>query len=401
MTVPQPREPSGVGLLGQCLQDNKVRILSECAAAFVSASRDSANQAILEAVQTNLPRLLDELSSVLPQVMAAGAEVPSMPAGGIECQAGHRLDAVIKALSGISEVVVLEFLRLKGCVDVGFLNEACREARLFFDLKAANYCLQFVKAQEGEITLRTRQLGEAKEGLMRASELSMPAAHSRLHLMQGVTHELRNSLQSVLLYATSLIESPRDQGAAEVVERLGLSGMLLQKLLDRIRQYSPFLAGEWRPWLEPVDVATFLNELALRHRVLAGAARTQLACKQTHGPAVIITDPGTLNLIADNLVSNAIRSAKRGLVQVEVSEDGPERILLTVTDNGDGISLVEARQIFRVMHHVSGSHSSGLKLGLLASRYLTHLLGGEITFESEAGKGTTFKVALPRLTASR
>lgn len=399
MTARRPREPSDLRVLGQCLETNKARILSECTAPFADGGRDRANQAILETIQRNLPLLLNELSLVLPQVMAAGTGIPPMTAGGMGCQADHRLDVVIKALSGIREVVVLEFLRLNGCADAMFLNEACREARLFFDLKVAHYCLQFVKAQEAELALRTRQLNDSNEGLMKRAELSMPSAHSRLHLMQGVTHELRNSLQSVLLYATSLVESPRDHAAAEVVERLAMSGMHLQKLLDRVQDYSPFFGNEWRPRLASVAVATFLNELALRHRVLAEAARTQLVCEQIRGPAVWITDPSILNLIADNLVSNAIRSAKRGLVHVEVSEDGPERILLTVTDNGDGISLVEARQIFRVMHHASGSHASGLKLGLLASRYLTHLLGGEITFESEAGKGSSFRVTFPNRAA--
>lgn len=397
MIPPHPRQPSDAGVLGQCLKENSARIMAECAAAL--ERKEQENQSILESVQKNLPLVLDELISLLPHVMTKEAKMPPMPAGGRECRAEHRLDGVIKALSGISEVVVLEFVRLKGCVDDAFLSEACREARLFFDLKIANYCLLFVHAQEAELASRTRQLRDANEGVKQASEISMKCAHSRLQLALGVTHELRNSLQSVLLNATSLVESPREHGMAEIVERLTTSGMHLQKLLDRIQEYSPLLGGEWHVRPESVDVGRFLKELEQRHRALAGAARTHLACRQTSGPAAILTDLNTLNLIADHLVSNAIRSAKTGLVHVEISEEGPERILLTITDNGAGISLTDARQIFRVMHRVPGSHFPGLNLGLLASRHLTHLLGGEITFESEVGKGAAFQVALPRLAA--
>lgn len=373
--------------------------MAECAAALADEAKEQGNHSSLESIQKSLPLLLDELNSVLPHVMQGEADRPPLRTGGIECQAEHRLDVVIKALSGISEVVVLELLRLKGCVADAALAEACREVRLFFDLKVANYCLHFVAAQETEIALRASQLKDANERLMVASEISRAAAHSRVQLLQGVTHELRNSLQSVLLNATSVVEGPRDPGVKEVMERLATNGLHLQKLLDRLQSYAPLLAGEFLTQLDCVDLDSFLQALEQRHRALARTTQTRLTCQRSSGPATITTDLKKLSAIADNLVSNAIRSAPMGSVQVEVSGDGEEGILLKVTDNGNGISVVEARQMFRVMHHFSASHFPGLRLGLLATRYLTHLLGGEITFESEVGKGASFEVVLPNLSA--
>jgi len=398
MITPHPHQPSAIGVLGQCLKENSARIMAECAAAF--DSRGQGNQSILESIQSNLPLLLDELIWVLPHVMTGEAKMPPIPATGMECQTGHRLDVVIKALGGISEVVELELLRLKGCVANASLAEACREVRLFFDVKVANYCLHFVAALETETALRASQLKDANERLVVASEISRATAHSRVQLLQGVTHELRNSLQSVLLYATSMVEGPRDPGVKEVMERLAINGIHLQKLLDRLQSYAPLLAGECQAQLDCVDLDSFLDALEQRHHALARTTQTRLTCNRTRGPTTITTDLKKLNLIADNLVSNAIRSAPMGFVQVEVSGDGAEGILLKVTDNGHGISVVEARQMFRVMHHVSASHYPGLRLGLLATRYVTHLLGGEITFESEVGKGASFEVALPNLSAS-
>lgn len=397
MITPQPHPPSDVGVLGQCLKANSDRIMAECAAAF--DPRGQGNQFILESIQTNLPLLLDELILVLPHVMTGEAKMPPISAAGMECQTGRRLDVVIKALGGISEVVVLELSRLKGCVADAFLAEACREVRLFFDVKIATYCLHFVAAQEAAIALRASQLKDANEKLMAAFETSQAAAHSRVQLLQGVTHELRNSLQSVLLNATSLVEGPRDPGVKEVMERLAMNGTHLQRLLDRLLSYAPLLAGESPAQLDRVDLDSFLEALEQRHRVLARTTQTRLTCQKTSGPATITTDLKKLNAIADNLVSNAIRAAHTGEVQVEVSGNGAEGILLKVSDNGNGISVVEARQMFRVMHHVSSSHFPGLRLGLLATRHLTHLLGGEITFESEVGKGASFGVTLPSLSA--
>lgn len=399
MITPHPHQPSDIGVLWRSLKENTARIIAECAASLADERKGQGNQSLLESIQKNLPLLLDELILVLPHVMTGDSKMPPIPAAGMECQTGHRLDVVIKALGGISEVVVLELLRLKGGVADASLAEACREVRLFFDVKVANYCLHFVAAQEAEIVLHASQLKDANKSLQEAPDNARAAAHSRVQLLQGVTHELRNSLQSVLLYATSLVEGPRDPGANEVMERLAMNGTHLQRLLDRLQSYAPLLAGESPVQRDRVDLDSFLEALEQRHRAVAKTTQTRLAFQRTSGPAAITTDLQKLNLIADNLVSNAIRPAQLGVVQVEVSGDGAEGVLLKVTDNGHGISLVEARQMFRVMHHASVSHFPGLRLGLLATRHLTHLVGGEITFESEVGKGASFGVTLPNLSA--
>ena len=395
MTAPQPRQPADIAALSHSLRQNTARIIAHCTAAFVQEGKDHAHPSPLEPLQKHLPLLLDELISLLPQVMSGAEEQPLMPAESMDCQAEHRLDSVIQTLTGIREVVVLELLQLKESVADTFLAEAQREVRLFFDLKIASYCRHFVAAQKPELELRNLQLKDAGQRLLAAPENSSAALLSRLHLLQGVTHELRNSLHSVLLFAESLLEGPRDPGVSEVMERLALNGIHLQKLLDRLQACSPFLGGELQPSLASVALGNFLADLEQRHVAIAKATKTRLLCTQTSGPATITTAVNMLNLIADNLVGNALNSAKFGLVQIEISAGDPGLILLKVADDGTGISPADARQMFRVIHHVHGSHSHGLKLGLLASRHLAHLLGGDITFQSEAGHGTSFVVSIP------
>ncbi|WP_395751014.1 sensor histidine kinase [Prosthecobacter sp.] len=397
MSAPISSSLSDLAMLGQTLKANSERIVAESAAVFASAGRERAHPFPLDAVPGGLPLLLSELMALLPQAIAEGDVTLSAGAEKLEVLAELRLDVVIKALEGVSEVVVMELKRLEGSVAKGFLDEACRETRLFFDLKIAHYCQKFVAAQGTELTLHTRQLDEASERLAADGAGADAAAHSRVQLLQGVIHELRNTLQSVVLHATSVVDFPREAGVAEVMQRLTANGIRLQELLDRLGLYASLLAGEWSNRMESVDVGVFLQDLEVRHRGLARTASTRLTCRQTSGPSQIITDAGKLSLIADNLVTNAVHAAKGGLVQVEMSEGGTGRMLLTVTDNGHGIRLTEARHLFRVIHHVEGSKFSGLKLGLLASRHLAHLLGGELTFESEEGRGATFQVSFPRV----
>lgn len=395
MTEPTPQTSSDIALLRKSLARHSGRIISACTLAAAHETSASAAPSVLDSIQNRLPQWMDELIALLPEVMSTAGKPAPAANRSLECRTEHRLDVVIKALSGIREVVVLELLQLKGAVADGFLDEVCREVRLFFDLKIAGYALQFVAAQEAELALRTRQLQEAKDQLAAASEASRTAGHSRVQLSQAVTHELRNTLQSVLLYAASLIEGPRDPGTTEIVERLAINGTHLQRLLDRVRAHASLLAGTLQACPAPVTLAEFLSELEQRHRALARANQTQLSCRLAGGPASVMTDRDLLNQIADDLVDNAIHSTASGLVTVEISAENPQQLLLTVTDNGGGISLPEARQIFRVLHHRSGSNPQGLRLGLLASRCLAHLLGGDITFKSEAGQGASFTLSLP------
>ncbi|MDB6004529.1 MAG: hypothetical protein JWR15_1516, partial [Prosthecobacter sp.] len=330
------RTPTDVEWLTRTLKENRVQFISIYAITLGKDSGERADLSTLESIQNNLPLLLDELTLLLPDVMKGGADLPPAPAGNMECRAGHRLDVVIKILTGIREAVVLEILRLKEDVADEFLASACREVRHFFDAKIASYSMQFVEVQKAELALHASQLQEANERLLKDSENFNAASHSRLRLLQGVTHELRNSLQAVLLYATSLAEGPGDSGLVEVVERLAVNAIHLQMLLDRLQTYSPMLSGEMNVELGQVNLAQFLNELEQRHCALAKSTQTRLMFKQTGGPTAITTDLNKLKMIADNLVGNAIHSAHSGLVQVEVSADGPERILLKVVDDGNG-----------------------------------------------------------------
>jgi signal transduction histidine kinase len=72
-----------------------------------------------------------------------------------------------------------------------------------------------------------------------------------------------------------------------------------------------------------------------------------------------------------------------------------------VTDSGIGLKPSDARQIFHEFHPEDLSSQSGLHLGLIFTRHLAHLLGGEITFRSTLGEGSCFEVNLPRVSSAR
>src|SRR5581483_3007585 len=133
-------------------------------------------------------------------------------------------------------------------------------------------------------------------------------------------------------------------------------------------------------------------------RPLAEKKNIDLKSLLTPGAPVLRQDVGKLQQILSNLLSNAIKfTPEGGRVQLKVEATNRE-VLLTVTDTGVGIAPEEQELVFEKFRQ-SGNpmtrEHAGTGLGLSIVRELSKLLGGEVTLESELGRGSTFTVRLP------
>ena len=109
------------------------------------------------------------------------------------------------------------------------------------------------------------------------------------------------------------------------------------------------------------------------------------------------TDPDKLRQIVLNLLSNAVKFTDEGEIKVSASQQN-ESLRLVVSDTGIGIEEGELRYIFeefRQGYMSNGRKYAGTGLGLTIAKKFANLLGGDITVESEVGKGSTFTVTLP------
>ena len=109
------------------------------------------------------------------------------------------------------------------------------------------------------------------------------------------------------------------------------------------------------------------------------------------------TDPGKLKVVVKNLIGNAVKFTKAGSITVAAhNHDGGVEI--SVTDTGVGISQEAIELIFEPFHQVDNSGQlGGTGLGLHIVKRLLELLGGTVTVESEVGRGSTFRVWVPRV----
>ncbi len=215
-----------------------------------------------------------------------------------------------------------------------------------------------------------------------------------------LSHELRTPLNAIVGWAQLLklgqLDSTESQNAVEAIDRNAKAqAQMIADLLDVARISS----GKIRLDVQPVD-PTAVVEAALEAVMPAIEAKDIRLTKAIDSQATPVNgDPGRLQQVVWNLVSNAVKFTPRG-GSIEITlERSDSLIALSVTDNGQGISDELLPKIFDRFSQGDASttrNEGGLGLGLAIAKQIVELHGGTIDVESPGkGKGATFRVFLP------
>lgn len=217
----------------------------------------------------------------------------------------------------------------------------------------------------------------------------------------NVSHELRTPIASLRSLAEAMLMGGKDD--PEVMERFlnaiyneaERAGKVFEDLLELARIDS---GRECR--FEPVNLGDILAQVLERFEKLAERKGLTVK-KQVTDDLVILTDPDALTQILSNLIDNAIKYTMQGEISVSVEQveavDG-DWVAIHIRDTGIGIPPEHLPRIFERFYRVDKARSrqqGGFGLGLSIAKKLTELIGGEITVQSEVGKGSTFTVWLP------
>jgi signal transduction histidine kinase len=210
-------------------------------------------------------------------------------------------------------------------------------------------------------------------------------------LSSGVAHEIKNPLNAILLRLDLLKVRLGDQDE-EVAQELDI---LSKEVLRLNRVVTTFLDFS-RPvevHLEDVDLVSLAREVAELIRPQANAAKIDVLFKSTEESAAMRGDPDLLKQALLNLVTNAVEamSAKGGKLVVQVSRAGANWVL-EVVDTGPGIPPELRPKVFQ-LYFTSKSKGSGI--GLAMTYRAAQLHNGTVSFSSESGVGTTFRMEFP------
>jgi two-component system, sensor histidine kinase len=245
------------------------------------------------------------------------------------------------------------------------------------------------------LELLTSELSEAQSAAERANQ-------AKSAFLANMSHEIRTPFQG-LLGMLELVDSERLRPAdRRRLETARQSAQHLLALLNDVLDLSRMEAGTLVLVNEPVDVRVIVGEVLALMSTPAAAKGLHLQCDVDAGvPPRVLLDGTRLRQILFNLVANAIKFTDRGAVALQ-GRTGPDGLWLSVTDTGVGIDAETRARLFQrfsLGDESTARRHGGVGLGLEISRNLARLMGGDVTLESEAGRGTRFDVRLPLVVA--
>ncbi|WNG13625.1 ATP-binding protein [Cystobacter fuscus] len=221
---------------------------------------------------------------------------------------------------------------------------------------------------------------------------------ARLTFLAGVAHDLRNPL-SALKMSAALVNS---RGPVSE-ERLRKTMALVSRQVSRLdRMVGDLLdatrieAGHFELKLEERDAGELATSVVELYRSSGAAHELRLLLPE--GPLPLRCDATRMEQVLNNLVSNALKYSREGsVVEVEVRREG-EEVWLSVKDQGIGISAEEQRHLFTPFQRTGSAREKapGVGIGLSVARRIVEAHGGRIEVESSPGRGSTFRVRLPR-----
>ncbi|MBI2193845.1 MAG: response regulator [Planctomycetes bacterium] len=262
------------------------------------------------------------------------------------------------------------------------------------ELQAANENLQ------GEVHERER----AQEELRAAKLAAEDANRMKSAFLASMSHELRTPLNAIIGYSEMLQEEAQDIGQKSFVpdlQRILTAARHLLSLINDVLDLSKIEAGKMDLLIEPFDGRAMVQEVVTTVGPLVAKKANVLKVELADDVGSLRTDLTRVRQVLFNLVSNACKFTERGTITIRVLRErvgGRDWLDLRVSDTGIGISPEQQGKLFQVFSQADASTTrkyGGTGLGLAISRKFCQMMGGDISVESEAGKGSTFIVRIP------
>ncbi len=226
------------------------------------------------------------------------------------------------------------------------------------------------------------------------------ASRIKSDFVATMSHELRTPLNVILGYNDLLLDGAFGRVSAEqrdILRRMEQSGRELLAMVNTALDVTRLEAGRLPVDVQPVDIPALLAEIANDVQPVHERSGLELTWEMAGQLPVLQTDPTKLKVILKNLIGNALKFTDAGRVSVSVATTSA-RVEFSVADTGVGIPREAQPFIFEAFRQADSSMTrrhGGVGLGLYIVRRLVEVLGGAIELETEVGRGSTFRVALP------
>jgi signal transduction histidine kinase len=252
-----------------------------------------------------------------------------------------------------------------------------------------------LRAANEDLTVRARDHE-------RMSIAEREANRAKSDFLASMSHELRTPLNAISGYVELLelgIRGPLTIAQREDLSRIRRSQQALLSLINDILNFTKLEAGEVRFHIKPVIIS---DVIAAVEPMIRPQAEAKWIAYQTDSEGLAVTalaDPERLAQVILNLLSNAVKYTDSGGAIVVSTRKTPTDALVSIRDTGCGIPEQRLTDIFDPFVQVESlpsTRQSGVGLGVAISRDIARAMKGNVTAQSEVGRGSEFTVSLPR-----
>ncbi|HIJ23604.1 MAG: response regulator [Gammaproteobacteria bacterium] len=251
-----------------------------------------------------------------------------------------------------------------------------------------------------DITSRLEMEAELKESVIEADE----ANRSKSDFLANMSHEIRTPMNAIIGVGYLALKAGLNEQQQSYVKKMHNAALSLLSIINDILDFSKVEAGKIELENIPFRLSKILNNL--NHLFLEKMEERGvqlLFIVKREVPDQLVGDPGRVSQVLVNLINNAIKFTEQGVITVAVTlqnevQSTVANLKFTVEDQGVGMTDSQQQRLFQPFTQADSSTSrkyGGTGLGLAISRQLVELMGGEITVDSQLGRGSCFSFSLP------
>ena len=291
---------------------------------------------------------------------------------------------------------------LKQEVPVGTNDEIGELSRAFNKMTAD--LRQIYETIEETVHVRTRELHQSNEALESARKDAEAANQAKSTFLANMSHELRTPLNAIIGYSEMLQEEAEDLGYTDFtpdLQKINAAGKHLLALINDILDLSKIEAGRMDLYLETFDLAGMIQDVQITVQPLVEQNANILVVHRPDALGAMQADLTKVRQSLCNLLSNASKFTKQGTIALTVirgAVDGFDWLTFSVRDTGIGMTPTQMAKLFQAFSQAEASTArqfGGTGLGLAITKKFCQMMGGDVTVESELGKGSTFTIRLP------